>query len=115
MRLDALGDGAATVSIAAKPALYQYQGLVHGGVISSLADTAATFAILTRLADKTDVVTIEFKMNFLAPLKRGRVTAVAHTLRLGRRVAVAEVRIIQKGECDPAGVGIFSMLVFPVA
>jgi len=114
MRLDLLDDGAATISMAAKPTLHQYQGLVHGGAISSLADTAATFAVLTSLPEKTDVVTIEFKMNFLAPLRKGRATALARTLRLGRRIAVAEVRIIQKGESEPAAVGVFTMLAFPV-
>jgi uncharacterized protein (TIGR00369 family) len=113
MKLQALGNGTAMVSLTGKRILHQYQGLVHGGAVSSLADTAATFAVLTHLPEHTDVVTVEFKINFLSPLTKGEVTAMARTIRLGRRIAVAEVVVTQRGVRSPAAIGLFTMIVFP--
>lgn len=113
MRLDSLKHGEVAISLAAGDTLKQYQGLVHGGAIASLCDTAATFAVLTQLPEDRDIVTIEFKVNFLAPLAKGRVTAHARTVRLGSRVAVAEVEVTQGGRREPAAIGLFTMLVFP--
>jgi uncharacterized protein (TIGR00369 family) len=93
----------------------QYQGIAHGGALSALADTAATFACNSTLEPGEDSVTIDLTMHFLAPVRpgqRGRVVARARLLRRGRRIAVAETMVFDAGG-RLACVGTFTMLIVP--
>lgn len=110
MKLVRLAPGEARISLRAAVRLRQYQGLIHGGAIASLADTAATFAALTAVPDGIDVVTIEFKLNFLVPFKSGRALAAGQIVRLGQRICTADVRIIAAHKI--AAVGLFTMMCF---
>jgi len=105
--------GTVEMSMAVGPALKQYQGVVHGGALASLADTAATFAALTVLPDGMDLVTIEFKINFLSAVRAGRAIARAHVVRAGRRVSIAHVDVYDSRGNDLAATGVFSMLNIP--
>jgi len=113
IRLVRMQAGTVEMSMAAGPALKQYQGVVHGGALASLADTAATFAALTVLPDGMDLVTIEFKINFLSAVRTGRAIARAHVVRAGRRVSIAHVDVYDSRGNDLAATGIFSMLNIP--
>jgi uncharacterized protein (TIGR00369 family) len=93
MRITKLAAGEAVVSMPIADALKQYQGLAHGGALASLADTAATRAALMALPADSDVVTIEFKMNYLSSLRAGRAVARAKLVRLGSRVVVVDVSV----------------------
>lgn len=68
--------------------------IAHGGVIFTLADSAMGAAVFTRLRPGQRCVTAELKLNYLAPVIRGVVTATATVIHLGQRLAVvtAEVR-----------------------
>lgn len=111
MRVDEIGSGKVTVSMPIQPQIRQYLGVAHGGALSSLADTAATFACLTILPLGTEVVTIEFKFNFLEPVARSRAIAVARVVRMGGRTAVVEATVTESGSGKPACVGLFTMAV----
>jgi uncharacterized protein (TIGR00369 family) len=60
-------DGGATVTMAPRPELAQEYGVVHGGFLAALADTAAVYALLPKVATGERMTSIEFKVNFLAP------------------------------------------------
>jgi uncharacterized protein (TIGR00369 family) len=64
---------------------------LHGGVISALADTAGDYAVITETA--TGVPTIDMRVDYLRPARRGDLTALAKTVRVGRTVSVADVEI----------------------
>ena len=115
MKLVKLAPGEAQISMTATGKLYQYQNLVHGGAMASLADTAATFAALAGVPEGIDVVTIEFKMNFLAPFKTGRALASGRIIHLGRRTCVAEVNIRHSATKEIMATGLFTMLCFPIS
>jgi uncharacterized protein (TIGR00369 family) len=72
----------------------QQQGFFHGGVIATLGDSAGGYAGMTLLAAGQEIVTVEYKVNFLAPGIGDRLEAVGTCLRAGRRVLVAEVRVM---------------------
>ena len=111
MRLEKLAAGEARVALPATRTLRQYQGIVHGGALAALADTAATFAAMTLLPDGTDLVTIEFKINFLQAA-RGRTLAHGSIVRMGRRITVAEVKLFGRTRRQLLGTGTFTMLNF---
>ncbi len=65
-------------------------GGMHGGAIASLIDSAGGLAART-LAYPTAVATVEFKVNFLAPIRQGAVVADGKVIHKGRRITVSEV------------------------
>ncbi len=70
----------------------QQHGLVHAGVMASLADHTAG-ACASTAAPGIDVLSIEFKVNMLAPAQHGELYCIAQTLRAGRRVSVIEADV----------------------
>jgi uncharacterized protein (TIGR00369 family) len=89
----------------------QEYGVVHGGIISALADTAAVYTIHPALTAAERMTSIEFKINFLAgaTADRGRVVAEARLVRKGRTVAVVQVDVRQ-GDTHVA-TGIFTYII----
>jgi uncharacterized protein (TIGR00369 family) len=77
----------------------QVQSVMHGGVIAALADTAAALAAYTAVPKGTEIVTIELKINYLLPIRDGRVTAEGKVLRAGRNFLVVECEVY-----DAAGI-----------
>jgi uncharacterized protein (TIGR00369 family) len=71
----------------------QVQSVMHGGVIAALADTAAALAAYTAVPKGTEIVTIELKINYLLPIRDGRVTAEGKVLRAGRNFLVVECEV----------------------
>ena len=94
IELDAIERGTATLGLSIRRELTQNHGVVHGGAIASLIDTATAFAIISLLAPREKVTTVDLTISYLRPLTAGRVTTVAKVLRAGRRLFVvsAEVR-----------------------
>lgn len=98
---DTLGievDGASAevvrLRLAWRPELCTAAGLLHGGVLMSLADTAGAIAATLNLPDgATGTTTIESKTNLLAAVREGEVRAVAKPLHAGRTVIVIETEI----------------------
>jgi uncharacterized protein (TIGR00369 family) len=84
--------GEATLYLEVRDELRQNNGVVHGGVIASLVDTAAAFAILTSL-EKGQTTTVDLTIHYLRPLLEGRVTAEARVLRAGRRIIAITVDV----------------------
>ena len=115
MRLGLLAAGVAHISLTGGGDLQQYQGITHGGALASLADTAATLAAMTILPEGLDVVTVEFKMNFIRPLIRGRATAVGTVVHMGNRTTIAEVRVHDRRRSDLLATGSFTMLNVPIS
>jgi uncharacterized protein (TIGR00369 family) len=90
--------GAATLHLEVRDDLRQNNGVIHGGVVASLADTAAAFAILTLLKPTETTTTIDLTIHYLRPLLRGRVTAKARVVRAGRRVLVISIDVFNEDE-----------------
>jgi len=73
--------------------LKQNQGVVHGGAIASLIDTASAFAVVNRLEPDERVTTTDLTIHFLRPVTEGRMTATARIVRPGRRLFVLSVEV----------------------
>src|SRR5258705_9470319 len=63
------GDGVTEVTMPIQEWFTQEFGVVHGGMIASLADTAAVYALLGSLKASEQMTSIEFKINFLRPAR----------------------------------------------
>jgi len=73
---------------------------VHAGAIATIADSACGYACLTRMAEGSAVLSIEFKINMLAPAVGERFLARGRAVRVGRTVGVAtaETTAISRGK-----------------
>jgi uncharacterized protein (TIGR00369 family) len=74
----------------------QLHGVVHGGVLAALADTAGGLATYMALPRGTRVATVEMKINYLEPVKKGTIVAEARVLRQGRNLAVVDCDLRDK-------------------
>jgi uncharacterized protein (TIGR00369 family) len=96
--LDDVEPGRAVLRLDVRPRHKQLHGVVHGGILAAMADTAAAIAAYTVLPKGTTLATVELSINFLEPVPEGRVKADARLLRVGRNFVVAECEIrIQDG------------------
>lgn len=90
--------GKATLHLGVRDELRQNNGLMHGGVIASLIDTAAAFAILTVLEPNKTTTTVDLTIHYLRPLIKGRATAAARVVRAGRRIIVVAIDVLDEAE-----------------
>ncbi len=95
-----------------RPELKQEGGKVHGGMISTFADTTAVYAIAPTLPDGKTMTSIEFKLNFVrsADLEGPELVGRGKPVRVGRKVALAEVEVSQDERL--VAKGLFTYLVF---
>ncbi len=85
----------------------QQQGGFHGGAIGALADIAGGYAGLTVAPEGMEVVTVEFKINFLNSLQGGEIRATGKVLKAGRRVIVTSAEVVHidaNGKSTPCAV-----------
>ena len=68
----------------------QVHGVVHGGIVAALADTAGGLATYMALPRGRRVATIEMKINYLESIEGGSVEAEARVVRIGRHIAVVD-------------------------
>ncbi|MBJ6799196.1 PaaI family thioesterase [Geomonas propionica] len=85
--------GRAVLSMPFKLKLAQGVGLMHGGAITSLADTAVAMAIKSILPEGSDFVTVDLHLKFFAAVREGTVRAVARAIPKDERKIVGEAEI----------------------
>ena len=93
IELDDISKGTATLGFNVRDELTQNHGVVHGGAIASLIDTATAFAIITLLAPREKVTTVDLTISYLRPLTKGRITTTAKVVRAGRRLFVVTAEV----------------------
>ncbi len=76
------------------PGLCTADGVLHGGVLMSLADTAGAVCAFLNLPPRARTVTIESKTNFLGAIRGGDVLARARPLHVGRTTIVVETDVV---------------------
>jgi len=93
IEFDGAERGAATLSMRARTELERFGGIMHGGALASLADSASAFAVLSTLEDGEQTVTADLTLHYLRPVTGGKLTARARVLRGGRRAATVSVEV----------------------
>jgi uncharacterized protein (TIGR00369 family) len=87
---EALGEGAARLSLPIEPHLTNSLGTVHGGVIASLLDVALCTAARTLHPESTGVVTVDLSTSFIGGGSGARLLAEARVLKDGRSMTFVE-------------------------
>jgi uncharacterized protein (TIGR00369 family) len=97
LELCELKSGDVTVCLDVRDDVKQNHGVVHGGAIASLIDTASAFVILTATDENERVTTTDLTIHYLRPVTAGRMLARARIIRGGRRRFVVNVEVENEG------------------
>ncbi|MHB8588924.1 MAG: PaaI family thioesterase [Candidatus Dormibacteraceae bacterium] len=88
------GDGTATVEMKSTEDMANHSGFVHGGMISTLADSAMGRAVRTVKPGVIRAMSFDLKLNFISAAKIGEtLRAAGHVVHAGRRTVVTECRV----------------------
>lgn len=90
-------DGSVDLRLEAGPDHANLQGTVHGGVLATLADTAAGLAVRSAIPPGSRHVSVNLDVQYLAPANMGPLLATGRVVRLGRRIAFAEADVSDAG------------------
>lgn len=97
--IEQISDGVVHIALPVRADLTQQHGYVHAGVIATIADSACGYAALTVMPEDAAVLSIEFKINMLAPAEGTRLIARGRVIKPGRTIVVcaADVHAEQSG------------------
>ncbi len=109
MELRDLQTGRSLIRLPFGSHLKNTSGGMHGGAIASLIDSAGGLAART-LTHPATVATVEFKVNFLAPIRQGAVLAEGQVIHKGRSIVVSEV-IVRDEAKRPVARGLVTLMV----
>jgi len=109
LRVQEADDDGSRFTMAVGPEHLQAYGTAHGGSIAGLLDAAMGLAIIGRLEPDEGCATIEMKLNFMAPVMPGEVTATGRVITMGRRIVVASAdAVLLDGRIAATALGTFS-------
>ena len=86
-------DGSVDLRLEAGQDHANLQGTVHGGVLATLADTAAGLAVRSAIPPGSRHVSVNLDVQYLAPASMGTLLATGRVVRLGKRIAFAEADV----------------------
>ncbi|MFC9748306.1 PaaI family thioesterase [Streptomyces niveus] len=92
-RLAHIGPGRVHIELPARPEVTQQHGYIHAGATSAVADSAGGYAALTLLDEDSDVLTVEYKINLLAPAAGDHLEAIGTVLKSGRTLTVCQLEV----------------------
>ena len=95
-RMDAIEAGRVTLSLPIDAHLCQQHGFAHAGASFALGDSAAGYAAMTLLDPGRDVLTVEMKINLVAPASGQRLLAVGEVVKPGRRLTVVRATVLSE-------------------
>lgn len=90
--LGLLAPGAVDIELDWAPAMTQQHGFLHAGMVATALDSACGYAGFTLMAEDAAVLTIEFKINLLAPARGARFRMEGRVLKPGKTITVCEGR-----------------------
>ena len=92
-RLAHIGPGRVHIVLPSRPEVSQQHGYVHAGATSAIADSAGGYAALTLFPSDSDVLTVEYKINLVAPASGDHLEAVGTVRRSGRTLTVCHLDV----------------------
>lgn len=89
-------DGCTTLEMDIDEKYYNPMGTLHGGVMCDLADAAMGTSFFTTLQENESYTTVDLRINFLQPVKEGKIQALAKIVRRGKRLGYLECEILNE-------------------
>lgn len=93
-QLTHIAAGRVHLVLPSRPEVTQQHGYFHAGAISAIADSAGGYAAFTLFPEGTSVLTVEFKINLLAPAVGDHIEAVGTVVKAGRTLTVCQLEVV---------------------
>jgi uncharacterized protein (TIGR00369 family) len=93
-RLLRVAEGEVDIELPWSDSIRQQHGFAHAGAIATIADSACGYACLTHMPEGSAVLSVEFKINLLAPAVGEQFIARGRVVRAGRTISVATAEVI---------------------
>lgn len=90
MRLSSIDFDQAVIELRTAQCHLQAYGIVHGGVLATLIDTATFWSVYMRIPEDAGLVNIDLKLNYLKPVENGLLRAEGRAIRSGNNICYAE-------------------------
>jgi uncharacterized protein (TIGR00369 family) len=104
--------GACDVKIQIQPKHVQRFGIVHGGVLASIIDTAAFWAVFPEIDEDKGMTSVDLKVNYLVPTTSGVLLAKGARIKMGRTLSLGEARVTD-GEGKLLAYGSSTLITLP--
>jgi len=88
--LDKVESGLVQISSKFSDSLSQQHNFFHAGVMTSIVDSACGFAAMTLAPEDKDILTVEFKINFIRPGRTTKLIAVGKVIQSGKTLTICE-------------------------
>jgi uncharacterized protein (TIGR00369 family) len=92
-RLSHIGPGRVHIQLPSRPQVTQQHGYFHAGATSAIADSAGGYAAFTLFPEDSSVLTVEYKINLLAPAEGEYIEAIGKALKSGRTLTVCQLEV----------------------
>jgi len=116
LQLVAIGDGTAELALDLRPHHFNPQGIVHGGIITAVADTSIGLALRSRLRPGLTHRTAQLNVHFLAKGEGSRIVGRGKAVHLGQRMGYGESEVLDgEGRLLARASGTFIVLPAPGA
>ncbi len=100
-RLTTLSPGHCELELDFRPELSQQHGYFHGGIVGALADTAGGYAAFTLMPADASVLTVEYKLNLMAPADGECLIARGEVLRAGKTLVITRAELyVRRGGAE---------------
>jgi uncharacterized protein (TIGR00369 family) len=111
-RLVRVEPGLVEIELPYREDLTQQHGFFHAGITSTIADSAGGYAGFTLFPADSSVLTVEFKVNLVAPAAGEKLIAAGRVLRPGRSITVCELEVtaVAKGEAKSCAYGLQTLM-----
>lgn len=113
--LASVSPGACTICLRYREDLSQHHGFFHGGVIGTLADNAGGFAAASLVDAGTEVLTVEYKLNIVAPGKGAQLVAEGHVVKNGRSLIITRIDVFAETDGQRTLCAIAQQTIMPLA
>jgi uncharacterized protein (TIGR00369 family) len=98
--LVSVSHGRVEIAFDHRPALTQQHGFVHAGIVGTVLDSACGYAAFSCMPPEAAVLTVEYKLNLLAPARGPRLRCEGVVVKAGRTISVVEGRAWQRPASD---------------
>jgi uncharacterized protein (TIGR00369 family) len=107
--------GLAAIELPYRVDITQQHGLIHGGITAMIADNAAGYAAYSLFPAASSILTVEFKINLIAPADGERLVATGRVKKPGRTLTICEFEVVaHKGaSATVCAVGLETLMCLP--
>jgi uncharacterized protein (TIGR00369 family) len=93
LELKEVTPGRAVFECEVREGLMQKRGIVHGGVLASIVDSACAVAAISKLYPKANATTINLRVSYLKPLSQGVFRAEGRCIKAGKTICFCEAQV----------------------